>query len=434
MSNLEVEQHPAIHRIRAALEGKQPFTSGTCPLDVDSLNLYYRLSSTEKSVSLFACPCRQRVLTCSCTRKADVLNLANATPEELQNLISACDAAPFGRGNETVMDESYRKALKLELAQFSLPFELIETGIVNKIQHELVDSPDATQRSIRTELYKLNIYDKGSFFKAHKDTPRDVTMFGSLVIIFPTTHEGGNLVLSQKDEQWTFDAPTMLKTSTPEAPSIAWVAFYSNVTHEVLPVTSGARVTLTYNLYFKDAKDTAIQAARSTEADSKYAMVKKDLAELVAAHDEDHLFGFGLAHEYPLTQKDLRGGTLNGLAHFFKGSDALICAACEDLGLNVSITVLYEDEDEDDELVRYLSPSVLKTPGWEVHRREALYYKMTMLKDVKMTWVTPETENTKAESKFIAYGNEASLDSVYGKVCMVASKGKHELKPAREWA
>lgn len=254
-------------------------------------------------------------------------------------------------------------------------------------------------------------------------------MFGSLVIIFPTAHEGGTLRLTQKDEQWDFDAPSMLKASTPDAPCVAWVAFYSNVTHEVLPVTSGARITLTYNLYFKDAESTAIQAARSSEADSKYATVKDNLAELVAAHDEDHLFGFGLAHEYPLSQKNLlHGGTLNGLERFFKGSDALIYAACEDLGLNVSIRVLYVDEEnywaykegEEQGSVRYLSSSVLDAPSYEVDIQSDLYYKMDRLRDVKMTWVTPETENTKAESKYIAYGNQASLDSVYGSVCMVA--------------
>lgn len=50
------EEHPAIHRIRAALESKQHFTSGTCPVNIDSLNLYYRLSNTEKYVSFFRCP------------------------------------------------------------------------------------------------------------------------------------------------------------------------------------------------------------------------------------------------------------------------------------------------------------------------------------------------------------------------------------------
>lgn len=35
-----------------------------------------------------------------------------------------------------------------------------------------------------------------------------------------------------------------------DSKDIQWAAFYSDCEHEVLPVTSGYRVTLTYNLYF----------------------------------------------------------------------------------------------------------------------------------------------------------------------------------------
>jgi hypothetical protein len=34
-----------------------------------------------------------------------------------------------------------------------------------------------------------------------------------------------------------------------DAPAIHWAAFYSDCEHEVLEVTAGHRVTLTYNLY-----------------------------------------------------------------------------------------------------------------------------------------------------------------------------------------
>ena len=34
-----------------------------------------------------------------------------------------------------------------------------------------------------------------------------------------------------------------------DSQTIQWAAFYSDCEHEVLPVTSGYRVTLTYNLY-----------------------------------------------------------------------------------------------------------------------------------------------------------------------------------------
>ena len=56
------------------------------------------------------------------------------------------------------MDETYRKALKLELSQFALPFDLGGTGILGKISQELVHSSKMLARVVRAEPYKLNIY------------------------------------------------------------------------------------------------------------------------------------------------------------------------------------------------------------------------------------------------------------------------------------
>jgi len=75
-------------------------------------------------------------------------------------------------------------------------------------------------------------------------------MFGSLVVVFPTNHEGGALVLRQDDKEWVFDSGKELSEQT--KPSIGYVAFYSDVEDEVALVQSGHRVTLTYNLYIDD--------------------------------------------------------------------------------------------------------------------------------------------------------------------------------------
>lgn len=84
---------------------------------------------------------------------------------------------------------------------------------------------------------------KDAFFKAHKDTPRSKAMFGSLVIIFPTKHEGGELILRDKGQEWTFDSAAAVNSDG--KPRVAYVAFYSDVEHEVGVVSAGHRVTLT---------------------------------------------------------------------------------------------------------------------------------------------------------------------------------------------
>lgn len=93
---------------------------------------------------------------------------------------------------------------------------------------------------------------KDSFFRAHQDTPRGAKMFGSLVLVFPTPHEGGSLVLRHEGKEWSFDSAKVLAEQP--SPSIGYVAFFSDVEHEVLPVKSGYRVTITYNLYFGDGE------------------------------------------------------------------------------------------------------------------------------------------------------------------------------------
>lgn len=108
---------------------------------------------------------------------------------------------------------------------------------------------DLPYRGVRAELYKLNIYSGPSGkFLSHVDTPRASTQFGSLVVCLSVEHEGGGLVVRHKGRSMTFNwSASNQGIST--APGIKWAAFYSDVEHEVLEVTSGHRVTLMYNLY-----------------------------------------------------------------------------------------------------------------------------------------------------------------------------------------
>ena len=75
-------------------------------------------------------------------------------------------------------------------------------------------------------------------------------MFGSLVLVFPTPHTGGALVVSHNDYSSIIDFAGILKDQPTDA--IAFTAFYSDVEHEVTEVLSGHRVSLTYNLYYVD--------------------------------------------------------------------------------------------------------------------------------------------------------------------------------------
>ena len=81
-------------------------------------------------------------------------------------------------------------------------------------------------------------------FKAHVDTPRSKHQIGSLVVCLPHVHQGGQLVLRHQGRETIFDW-----SGEKGRNSIQWAAFYSDCEHEVLEVTAGERITLTYNLY-----------------------------------------------------------------------------------------------------------------------------------------------------------------------------------------
>jgi hypothetical protein len=80
------------------------------------------------------------------------------SPADLEDLANACDSATFGRGQEDVLDESYRKAGKLDMTDFSWSFNPESHGhFVSQLAVGLFPF-DTLKEGIRFEPYKLNVY------------------------------------------------------------------------------------------------------------------------------------------------------------------------------------------------------------------------------------------------------------------------------------
>ncbi|KAJ7093347.1 hypothetical protein B0H15DRAFT_776829 [Mycena belliarum] len=228
--------------LRQSLKEHVPYTAGVHPVKLEDLAVFYMTGQE---------------------RDARVIDFGNAPEEHLAEIAAACQPAPFGVNQQDVLDETYRKAGKMDLTQFAARLDVGTSGLLDTISPDLLEGQNAASgKIIRAEMYKLNVYGPGSFFKAHKDTPRGEDMIGSLVVVFPTAHEGGELTLSHGGTTWTFDSATELAARAQAAgPAVAYVAFYSDVTHEVKPVRAGHRVTLTYNLFLADRPTRAAAAA-----------------------------------------------------------------------------------------------------------------------------------------------------------------------------
>lgn len=81
-----------------------------------------------------------------------------ASDVNLSLLAEACDLATFGRNEEDVYDETYRKAGKLDRKHFAIGFDPESSGLMTTLRTMLLEGHDSTSKSIRCELYKLNVY------------------------------------------------------------------------------------------------------------------------------------------------------------------------------------------------------------------------------------------------------------------------------------
>jgi hypothetical protein len=193
---------------------------------------------------------------------------------------------------------------------------------------------------------------EGAFFKSHQDTPRGKTMFGSLVIAYPTPHAGGALRFSKGDKTWSLDSATMLAEQ--REPAIAYAVFFSDTEHEVLPVTSGHRITITYNLYLAPGLGEEDESAASAGS-AIAAEVKNDEATLgsmlqgllddAAFLPKGGLMGFGLKYQYAVA--DRTTGSFADVGGRLKGVDAAVVRACARLGLATQIKALAQADAHD---------------------------------------------------------------------------------------
>ncbi|KAJ3516482.1 hypothetical protein NLJ89_g1087 [Agrocybe chaxingu] len=396
----------------------RPYCTGTVPLDATNSTLFYKCGDL----------------------KAELIDFAHATDEQLKKLADACQPATFGHGQKDVLDESYRKARKMDATMFASHFSPLQLGIINSIVGSLFhEQREATE--IRAELYKLNVYGPGAFFKAHVDTPRSDKMFGSLVVILPTAHTGGSLIFRHQGNEWTFDSANAVNEEP--SPRAAFVAFFSDVEHEVCEVTSGYRVTFTYNLYFADSTSPAptMLSGNNPESDLKAAMsaLMRDPQIL----PDGGILGFGLSHAYPFNSSLTNVSNLKGC---LKGSDATIKRVCDALSLKSSLMAFYREEDK---RVGVLMPKFVDFGDDQVEDGLAMYLRdlrgsipvvdpnakggdddfvRMMIEGANVhsiVWAKPLAEVNAFKAAFISYGNEATLDYAYGEVCLVV-----ELPPA----
>ncbi|TFY76121.1 hypothetical protein EWM64_g7892 [Hericium alpestre] len=411
----------SLQPLRDAIIDQPPYASGTLPLSPESFVVYYGASGDSES------------------RRID---LAHADPDELQRLSDACDRATFGLNHEDVLDETYRKAGKMDTSCFSTPIVPERNGLLDIVRANLLEGVDST-RPIQVELYKLNVYSEGSFFKAHKDTPRSESMFGSLVLVFPTPHEGGELILRHEDEEWSFDSAKAV--SEQPTPSIGFITFFSDVEHEVLPVRKGHRVTLTFNLYYADinveGSASALPLPPSISSivppnETTFRDAFKALLENPEFLPNGGTLVFGLRHVYPIKK------TISHIPKLLKGSDAFVWRVSNELSLDTKLYLQYTNKRRWHGTTRILVPKVpdvkeVNEDFGGLARELQKHYRGILIMgagyavrlDEQVNYVTKLTKLSRVKAEYMAYGNESELECAYGDICIVVRVGKPGSRP-----
>ena len=225
----------------------------------------------------------------------------------LEHIMPISSEAYFGKNDKAVLDPEFRKAQVIYPDSFFCNFDPNNYNIIDKIQTNMGE----IACNIKFVKDKLNIYSTGGHFKTHKDTPRSSDMIGTLVICFPSPFTGGDLVLHTEPH-------TIFQFDKLSSTHFQWAAFYGDIDHEVKPIESGHRITLTYLINkTKTISDSTVQSINA---------IKNIL------HNPDILpnggfLAYGCKYLYSNDDDDAT----------FKGEDSVVYSSFNSLGINVFV-------------------------------------------------------------------------------------------------
>ncbi|MGF6884461.1 hypothetical protein ABIA39_005696 [Nocardia sp. GAS34] len=175
--------------------------------------------------------------------------------------------ARYGLGEQTLLDPGVRDTGEI-------PLELVTVDqdrwrhrlapILDALRFDLGLPPDC---ELSAELHSMLVYGPRQFFRRHRDSEKSDGMIATLVVTLPSFFEGGELVVEHRGER-------VVDHGSPG--EIGLVAFYTDCEHEVLPVTLGHRISLTYNLI---ASPRAVLTADTGAPDPAVAALADQLRE-----------------------------------------------------------------------------------------------------------------------------------------------------------
>lgn len=163
--------------------------------------------------------------------------------ERIVQLLAHAVPSPFGYRDETRHDTSVRDGWEISGAKVHLDERAwaarFSRGVADIV--ERLAFPSATK--VTPVLQKLLVYEPGQFFARHRDSQKHPGTAGTLVVVLPASHRGGDVVVSHAGHETTVST-----AKDASANYLSFFGFYADCVHEVRPVEEGYRVVLTYTL------------------------------------------------------------------------------------------------------------------------------------------------------------------------------------------
>ena len=231
-------------------------------------------------------------------------------PVQAQQLIAIAEQAPYGRGEATLVDTAVRRTWQIAPERLQIGGQHWERTLADIVARATAGL--GVTGPVVADLYKLLVYDPGSFFMNHRDTEKAAGMFATLIIVLPSIYTGGALLVRHRDREARLDL------SCPEPSQVVFAAFYADCVHEVLPITSGYRLALVYNLRRQGRGQLPEPPNYDTEQARVVALLRQWSTEKAAPDDDSpEKLLYPLEHAY--TPAELAFEAL-------KGADAAVAA------------------------------------------------------------------------------------------------------------
>ena len=155
----------------------------------------------------------------------------------------------FGAGNILKFDDTVRKAREITADRLQDPF--LNNYRLNESVSALLPKHDIT-----CKLHKLAIYQPGGHFLKHRDTNHAPNHLASLIVCLPIPFSGGSLQVDTCEGVKSIDLNTE---------NVTYAAFFTDSPHEVMPVQSGTRMCLQYDVYAEPVQKSVSCTHKSGE-------------------------------------------------------------------------------------------------------------------------------------------------------------------------